>query len=412
MSGPSSSSQSATSYLTVLENEVTSGTGLSMRMPENDNPDYQTFAVDENCGFHLAAAPAYVLSRKGWFHGAEGCQDGDPVHLWKDIRGGPNGGNQRFLVKRGQLLLEGTQLAVSRAGAGGICLRQSPHDRALTVCLRDYDASVPRVALTWTEQVPLEMQAVQSSHSANGPAGEALQEMEDGHDGQSSQSANGPAGEMQAESERLEDVPPQALQEMEDGHDGQSSQSANGPAGEVQAEPERLEDVLPQASRKMQDGQSPQSADASDLGALPDVNAESGCLQLMPPEALCFYIGDSLGTADEDTLPWCVCWLPLSKSVAPNGLSFVLVRGAGLAAADFEAVVNSLKILKEAQIQIDFTPKNDMGIIALVLDCTVAAKRCGLPGLYLRGDHGAQQKCADCGKDFVFELNNVYIADP
>ena len=25
---------------------------------------------------------------------------------------------------------------------------------------------------------------------------------------------------------------------------------------------------------------------------------------------------------------------------------------------------------------------------------------------------GAQQKCADCGKDFVFELNNVYIADP
>ena len=155
MSDASSSSQGASLYLTVLDDKVANGTGLSMQKLDANMTDQQTFVADHHRGLHPVAAPDYLLSRKGNFHGAQGCCDGDGLHLWEDKRGGPNGGNQRWLVQEEHLVLEGTQLAASIHPdvAGGVCLRQSK--KALRVRLRDYDydESIPRVALTRTQQI-------------------------------------------------------------------------------------------------------------------------------------------------------------------------------------------------------------------------------------------------------------------
>ena len=177
MSDASSSSQGTTFYLTVLDDKAANGTGLSMHKLDANMTDQQTFVADHHGGLHSVAAPDYLLSRKGNFHGAQGCRDGDGLHLWEDKRGGPNGGNQRWLVQEEHLVLEGTQLAASIHPdvAGGVCLRQSKE--ALTLRLRyyDYDESIPRIALTWTQPAQ-EMQGNQSPQGASPAAAESFSE--------------------------------------------------------------------------------------------------------------------------------------------------------------------------------------------------------------------------------------------
>ena len=126
--------QNAASCLTVIDPDVRNGAQLQMCSKEFSKAGLQVFVKDQHGSLRLCADRTFLLSRKGWFHGAEGCHDGDLVHLWKDDRGGANSGNQRFLVQEGRLLLEGTQLAVSWAASshgGSAYLSQAPGVGAL-----------------------------------------------------------------------------------------------------------------------------------------------------------------------------------------------------------------------------------------------------------------------------------------
>ena len=197
----------------------------------------------------------------------------------------------------------------------------------------------------------------------------------------------------------------------------------SAPAEDTPLGSEKSCTLVPQAAQEMQEMQGSQTPEGASPAA-----AES------------FYIGDCIDVSDV-TFDVASCIRVGQRS---KRHSFALLHGTPLAAAEFDSLVDGLKILKKAHIETTFNPQRASvtSIMALVAK---TGERCSLQCLRFGGDHGhhtfaknvlegrgflvnarrgaslrccacancpgPRQTCDGCGKDFHFHPQRFYIAE-
>ena len=198
--------------------------------------------------------------------------------------------------------------------------------------------------------------------------------------------------------------------------------------------------LISQAAQEMLEmhSESPQGAPPAAAESFSEVNGEGS---KVTPKTLHFYIGDCIDVSDV-TFDVASCIRVGQRS---KRHSFVLLYGTALAAAEFDALVDGLKILKKAQIETTFNPQRASVTSIMALVAKTAGDRCSLQCLRFGGDHGhhafakmlpegrgfllnarrgaslrccacancpgPRQSCDSCGKDFHFHAQKFYIAE-